>query len=521
MRGAIPVAEAMPFAPPSGAATESVGGPPRGGRGAVRPGSPRHGRGGATAPRGPLLLGRLLPHLLVALVVAVVVAGKGFWDPTLRAMPVALEPGVSHDISVPLNAQLAPPPAENRPGAGYFTRPALPATAFRLRITLYETRPGETIAQVAQRHKLAPETLLWANNQQDPAKPLPAGTRLRIPPTDGMLHQVQGNDTLDAIAAKYKVGVAAITGYAPNDVAGPDDLIPNQLLLVPGGRMPTRERVETYIVRGGDTLWTIADRFGLEPRTIVWANNLGNAEVLGVGQRLIIPPVNGILHRVGPGETLEGIAGKYGVEPGDIRAFAPNGLGGTPPLPGQELMIPGGRLPAPPPPVAAAPPPPPPPAPAPAPAPAAAPEPAPEPTPAPAPAPAAPPARATGGFIWPTVGTLTQYFGENPQIYGSGGHNGIDIANVQGTPLVAADAGTVIFAGWRGGLGNAVGIDHGNGFVTWYGHAVRLVAEPGQRVARGQTIAYMGTTGFSTGPHLHFVIVRDGDYVDPLRYLPR
>ncbi len=140
--------------------------------------------------------------------------------------------------------------------------------------------------------------------------------------------------------------------------------------------------------------------------------------------------------------------------------------------------------------------------------------------PPPPPAPAAP-ARATGGFIWPVSGSLTQYFGENPGDYGPGGHDGIDIANVQGTPIAAADGGVVIFAGWRGGLGNAVGVDHGNGFVTWYGHASQLAVSSGERVGRGQVIAYVGTTGRSTGPHLHFSVVRNGVYVDPLAYLSR
>jgi murein DD-endopeptidase MepM/ murein hydrolase activator NlpD len=311
---------------------------------------------------------------------------------------------------------------------------------------------------------------------------------------------------------------------------------------VPGGQLPTRERVELYDVRAGDTLWTIAERFGINPSTIVWANELTNADQLAIGQRLVIPPVNGILHRAKPGETIEGLADRYGVSRQDIIAFAPNGLGGVTTLvPGQELMIPGGTPPAPPPPpppVAAAPPAPAPvPAPAaPAPAPPAAPAPAPAaparpaaPTPAPAPrpaptatpAPAPAPARAVGSFVWPTNGTLTQYFGENWAFYGPGGHNGIDIANAQGTPLRAADGGTIIYSGWRGGLGNAVGIDHGNGFVTWYGHASQLLVSSGESVARGETVALMGTTGNSTGPHLHFIIVRNGAYVDPMGYLPR
>ena len=89
------------------------------------------------------------------------------------------------------------------------------------------------------------------------------------------------------------------------------------------------------------------------------------------------------------------------------------------------------------------------------------------------------------------------------------------------TPLVAADGGEVIWAAWRGGLGYAVGIDHHNGFVTWYGHTVKMVVSPGDWVAQGQLIAYMGSTGNSTGPHVHFIIQRNGVYVDPLAYLPR
>jgi murein DD-endopeptidase MepM/ murein hydrolase activator NlpD len=414
---------------------------------------------------------------------------------------------------VPLNppgaAGVVPTEPERAPGTGYFARPPLPVTAVRLRITTYETKAGETPSQVAARFGLKPATILWANGLQDPAKPLLAGTKLRVPPVDGMLHQVQGNDTLAAIAAKYKVEPTAITGYGPNNVAGADDLVPNSFVLVVGGQMPTRERIEDYTVRNGDTLWSIAERFGLQPSTIVWANSLTNADVLSVGQPLIIPPVNGVIHHIASGETIEGVADKYGVKPAEITAFAPNGLGGGSALvPGQDIIVPGGTPPAPPPPVIAAPP-----------------EPAPVDNP-PAAAPAAAPApaagtQAVGSFIWPATGALTTYFGDNPAYYGPGGHNGLDIANVQGTPLLAADGGVVILAAWSGGLGNAVAIDHQNGFVTWYGHCVSFAVSPGQRVARGQVVAYMGTTGNSTGPHIHFIIVRNGVYVDPLAYLPR
>lgn len=156
---------------------------------------------------------------------------------------------------------------------------------------------------------------------------------------------------------------------------------------------------------------------------------------------------------------------------------------------------------------------------------AVAPEPAAAPAAAPAPAPAAQPvaqaSSATGNFIWPAQGSFTQGFGANPAYYGPGGHNGIDIANTIGTPVVAADGGVVVYAGWKGGLGNAVVIDHGNGFRTEYGHAISVSVSVGQRVQQGQVIMSMGSTGNSTGPHCHFSVIVNGVYVDPMRYLSR
>jgi murein DD-endopeptidase MepM/ murein hydrolase activator NlpD len=98
-------------------------------------------------------------------------------------------------------------------------------------------------------------------------------------------------------------------------------------------------------------------------------------------------------------------------------------------------------------------------------------------------------------------------------------HEGIDIAAVTGTPVVAAAAGTVIMSGWSGGYGNLVVIDHGNGIATAYAHNSSLAAGAGQQVAQGQLIAYVGNTGNSFGSHLHFEVRVNGAAVDPFGYL--
>ena len=120
--------------------------------------------------------------------------------------------------------------------------------------------------------------------------------------------------------------------------------------------------------------------------------------------------------------------------------------------------------------------------------------------------------------IWPTTGVVTSPYGL--RWGGSDFHPGIDIANDMGTPIVATADGVVDFAGWNaGGYGNMVDIDHGNGIMTRYGHASQVVVSAGQQVKRGQLIAYMGSTGFSTGPHVHYEVIINGQRVNPISYL--
>ena len=128
----------------------------------------------------------------------------------------------------------------------------------------------------------------------------------------------------------------------------------------------------------------------------------------------------------------------------------------------------------------------------------------------------------TGKFIWPVTGEITSYYGwrTHPVFGTTRYHSGMDIACDYGTPIVAADSGTVIYSGWMGGYGYAVMIDHGGGLVSLYGHNQELAVSEGQYVNKGQVISYAGSTGWSTGPHCHFEVRIHGEVTEPLDYLP-
>ena len=124
--------------------------------------------------------------------------------------------------------------------------------------------------------------------------------------------------------------------------------------------------------------------------------------------------------------------------------------------------------------------------------------------------------RGSGRLTWPTKGRLTSRFGKR---WGRL-HKGIDLANSKGTPIYAAESGKVIFTGRQGGYGNLIQIDHGGGMVTYYAHLSKIAVSKGKSVSRGQLIGYMGSTGYSTGSHLHFEVRINGNPKNPLSYLP-
>jgi murein DD-endopeptidase MepM/ murein hydrolase activator NlpD len=132
------------------------------------------------------------------------------------------------------------------------------------------------------------------------------------------------------------------------------------------------------------------------------------------------------------------------------------------------------------------------------------------------------PLQTSPRFIWPVEGQLTSPFGEREHVMGGGGaqfHAGLDISVPPGTPVQAAQAGTVTFAGYNGAYGKVVKIEHAGGFSTLYAHNSRLLVYVGQAIDAGQVICLSGSSGRSTGPHLHFEVHKDGWPVDPLPHL--
>lgn len=378
-------------------------------------------------------------------------------------------------------------------------------------------------------------------------KALTSGTRAAVSNTGGWPLRIRTNAALDGgIAAAAPEGAvlqvlggptsdAAGNGWYPVDYDGLQGYAGANYLSATSAALSARQPLATASASIGATAAT-SDSFGAGMRVAVsntggW--NLRLRSAAGVESAVAGAADEGTVLLVLGGPTTDAQGNLwYDVSYDGMNGFArANYLSPTeatlsrrpvtpPPAPVQAVAA-ATSAPAPAP--AAQPAAPAPAAPAQAPAPAA-PQPTATPPPAPRPAPSAAPAQApnaTGNFIYPAKGTFTQGFGEDVATYGPGGHNGIDIANTLGTPVVAADAGTVVVAGWQGGLGYAVIIDHGNGFRTEYGHGSAVKVSVGQKVSQGQVILAMGSTGFSTGSHVHFSVVKNGVYLNPLNYLSR
>jgi murein DD-endopeptidase MepM/ murein hydrolase activator NlpD len=248
-----------------------------------------------------------------------------------------------------------------------------------------------------------------------------------------------------------------------------------------------RDTIIDYKVEGGDTLASIAKKFDVSIDTIKWANpaTAGKTELIKPGQILKIPPVTGVVHKVASGDNIYSIAKKYKTDAQKIVNFPFNDFADLDTFAltsGQILYVPDGVI---------------------------------EEEKQIAPkfiAQIQAGVRGSSNFVWPTSGSITQY----PIWY----HMAVDIANNAAPTVLAADTGTVNYAGCVNySYGCHIIIDHGNGYQSLYGHLSQIDVSPGQVVTQGVKIGQMGSTGRSSGTHLHFEIRSGGGLVNPLNFL--
>jgi len=228
-------------------------------------------------------------------------------------------------------------------------------------------------------------------------------------------------------------------------------------------------QISVYVVKEGDTLSQIAEMYGVSVNTIRWANDLPKSGLVKPGEHLTILPISGVRHQVIKGDTIGKIAKQYGADAEEIAAF--NGLELAASLAvGQTIIVPDGEI-------------------------------------APTVAPVKP---APGGGSQPVEsGYYLRPIAGGRKTQGLHGYNGIDLATAHGAEIYAAAAGTVIVSkegGWNGGYGNYIVIRHDNGTQTLYAHNSRNLVTAGTPVNRGQVIGYVGSTGRSSGAHLHFEV---------------
>lgn len=296
--------------------------------------------------------------------------------------------------------------------------------------------------------------------------------------------------------------ISDMPNYAPGKDYQAVERSANPQTVLPSGY---RSEVVEYTIASGDSLFGIAEEFEVEPESILWANYKtlhDDPHLISVGDQLKIPPVDGILYEWQTYDTLEGVAAKYKASVEDILLYPGNNLDITNPViePGTTIMIPNGSR---------------------------------ELQPwvvavtagdnAGVTAQIAGPGSCTpaGGyygtysFVWPAP-----YYG---QVSGNeywSGHQAIDAMCYEGDSIFASDSGVVIYAGpISGGYGNLVAIDHQNGYLTIYAHLSGFAVACGQSVTQGQVIGYCGSSGNSTGAHLHFEVRQNGGFINPWHVL--
>ncbi|MXY85599.1 MAG: LysM peptidoglycan-binding domain-containing protein [Chloroflexi bacterium] len=366
-----------------------------------------------------------------------------------------------------------------------YRAPALdPSESLQLLTELYTVRPGDNASQIAQRYDVTLAELRRMNGGLDLSM-IFVGQTLTVPwngvaanAAPGTVpavevrrrtYRVQPNDTLAGIAERHGMTLDELREQNPLKFS--DLLVIGELLYLPGTIAPPLV-AETRTLWEADVVQYAAAALGVTPHTLL-ANHswVDTGQWLGEGTTWRLPLKDGVLVTVQPGDTLQRIANTHGIDIDLILSDPANGVDDPNAIViGQEIILP----------------------------------------------------LAMPEFSWPASGQLTDPFGQCRSWDCSYRHRGLDIALDFYEPILAAADGVVTFLGGDSllGLGWYVEIEHEHGWRTVYAHVVEFNVSLGQTVSRGDVIAYNGSTGYSTGPHLHFEVHHNDWYVDPLVILP-
>jgi murein DD-endopeptidase MepM/ murein hydrolase activator NlpD len=321
---------------------------------------------------------------------------------------------------------------------------------------------GETLSKISERHGISGENIMKANELTDPHR-LREGQVLYIPNSPEAV-----DSTLAHVTQLKNEAVRKLKEASPLEMTD-------------------------YVISNGDTLWSVANAFNLDVNSLFGCNKVSEGDILKVGSIVKIPNQDGIYVTVKKGQTVDKLAKEYGIYPEAI--MSANRMADASSLKqDSRIFLPGAKV-------------------------AAYVE-----------TNGSRRAVASGvkdqvtarrGFGWPVVGKISSSFGwrKDPIRGRRDFHTGLDIRAPRGRPIVASSAGRVVHSGWMGGYGRTIVISHPGNITTLYGHCSKLLANVGQTVKRGQRIALVGSTGRSTGNHVHFEVRSGGSPMNPIKLL--
>jgi murein DD-endopeptidase MepM/ murein hydrolase activator NlpD len=323
--------------------------------------------------------------------------------------------------------------------------------------TDYYVKPGETLSDISASFGIPMKIIQEANNISNPHR-ISEGQELLIPVDENAVSAVK-----DEIERRSTADEASRTVDSPLEV-------------------------KQYTVKDGDSLWSIANSFNLDINTLFGCNTMKDPNYLRVGTVLRIPNQDGIFYKVAKGDTLAEIAKKHGTQTEQI--VKANGMDAGSLKDGEEIFLPGAK-------------------------------------------PVTTVFSLIGSssgkssqqfsktFEWPLSGRINSGYGwrRHPLTKRRDFHTGIDIKGSTGRIIRASKAGRVAYAGWMGGYGRVVVIDHGRSYTTLYAHCSSLMVKQGQRVSTGQPVGKVGSSGQATGPHLHFEVRLNNKAINPLQVL--